>query len=67
MLAMILKRGALKLIRRAEEENGFEAYRVIFRRYGGGDDEGATAQLQSLVRFNFGTKVTDVEDKLASF
>ena len=47
--------------------NGFEAYRQLCLMYGTSDQDGSTGLFVQIMRYKFGSKIEDVEDRLNEF
>ena len=66
-LSQLLEGAAAKLVRRVEQQNGEEAFRLFSRGYGSRDYAGGLAVLQNIIRYDFGTDMERFEDRFSDF
>ncbi len=63
LLMVTVKRGNLA-VRRAKDDNGFEAYRLLAKQHVTRNNKQSTDLLLEIMRFQFGPKIEDVDENL---
>ena len=66
-LIMMLRGPALTLVRHVEPTNGYECWRVFHRRYERRDEQTMMGFLQTIIKFDCGTDLTKILDKIGEF
>ena len=67
LLKCSTKKGAAKLVRSVTNHNGFEAWRLLHRRYGRQDLLGTLGTQQQLLSFDFGDSLKELDERFADF
>ena len=68
MLTTLTKNQPNKLVRNLRDtSNGMEAWRSLYQRYGRADMQGKMGTLSTILTYNFGAKIAEVEEKLLSW
>ena len=67
LMTQLTKKAARKMVRAAPSMHGYEAYRRLSRHYGTATAEASTGILLQILRFSFGAKLDEVEERLAEF
>ena len=61
------KKAAKKIVLSVNDNNGFEAWRLLSKEYGRKDALGTLGMNQQLLAFDFGDSITTVNDKIEDF
>ena len=67
LMTQLTKKAARKMVKAAPAMHGYEAYRRLSRHYGTATAEASTGILLQILRFSFGSKLDEVEERLSEF